>query len=91
MNVEFSKSQNLVDEKSAIIIQKDTQISDLKSMLMEYENLNAQVETKLQANNQNESSLKREIAELLKNNNLLQDELKLLQQKQVELLNSLKL
>jgi len=91
LNTELFQTQSKLDEKTSSNVQKDKQIVELKSMLLEYENLNNQVETRIQALNRNESSLSNSHEHAQNTIKKLEGDLKAEKRKTAELMQTLKL
>jgi septal ring factor EnvC (AmiA/AmiB activator) len=57
LNSRISEQELKLDEKNSAVVSKDNQINELKTMLIEFENLNNQIEGKLTSMKYTESDL----------------------------------
>ena len=76
LNTRIGESDYKLDEKAAVIISKDNQINELKTMLIEFENLNTQIEGKLTTAKYSESDFNKANQELRNQVLTLERELK---------------
>lgn len=91
LNTLISEQELKLDEKNSAILSKDNQINELKTMLIEFENLNNQMEGKLTSMKYSESDLGKMNQELRNQVMQLERELKDAQGKYSELLKTLKM
>lgn len=91
LNTFISEQELKLDEKNSAIVSKDNQINELKTMLIEFENLNNQMEGKLTSMKYSESDLGKMNQELRNQVMQLERELKDAQGKYSELLKTLKM